>query len=262
MSQDRFIILSFDVEEFDLPLEYGLEIPVEEQLATGYAGLKKVEGLLNDASVRTTLYTTAFFAENFAGAIKSLSGHHEIASHTYYHGNFKEQDLLNSRLRLEDITGKSIQGLRMPRMMSVDTAAVASAGYRYNSSINPTWVPGRYNNLSAKKKISYNGKIFILPLSVSPHLRIPLFWLAFKNLPYKIFLKLALTTLKYEGYIHLYFHPWEFTNLQKYRFPTYLKRQDNDVLLNKLQRLIADLSNEGIFIDTAGFVDVHREHLL
>ncbi len=255
---ERNILLSFDVEEFDLPAEYGVQIPVEKQLTVSYEGLKKIEALLKDTKVVATLYTTAFFAENFRAAMQSLAAHHEIASHTYYHGKFHTADLLSSRQCIENITGKKINGLRMPRMQAVDSTLVTQAGYTYNSSINPTWVPGRYNNLTAKRTLSSAKGLTTLPLSVSPFLRLPLFWLAFKNLPYSVFLKAVIRTLKHDGYLHLYFHPWEFTNLAEYRIPAYIKKLNGDELLNRLQQLLNDLANEGIFTGTSGFIENYK----
>ena len=254
MQKQKYILLSFDVEEFDLPLEYGQIIPLEEQLATGYSGFAGMKEILTTTGVSSTLYTTAVFADNFKEEIKALSNDHEIASHTYSHTVFKDEDLLNSKIKLEAITGKKITGLRMPRMKTVAPEQVISAGYTYNSSINPTWIPGRYNNLSEKRTVSLKNNLITLPVSVSPTLRIPLFWLAFKNFPYTIFLHFVKQTLKQDGYVNLYFHPWELTErICNYKLPSYVKY--NPVKLSgKMYRLISDLSKEGDFITTSVFL--------
>ncbi|MFX6794044.1 hypothetical protein ABTH15_19680, partial [Acinetobacter baumannii] len=84
------------------------------------------------------------FADHFPNEIKALANKHEIASHTYYHGYYEDAHLLQSKLRLEAITEKKITGLRMPRMRPVSMHAVAEAGYDYDSSVNPTFLPGKY----------------------------------------------------------------------------------------------------------------------
>jgi hypothetical protein len=94
-----------------------------------------------------------------------------------------------------------------------------------------------------------------LPASVSPHLRIPLFWLAFKNLPYSIFLRIARQTLAKDGYICLYFHPWEFIKLDKYAIPGYAKKDAGKKLREKLARLITDLQKEARFIPIRTYLD-------
>ena len=177
------ICISFDVEEFDLPLEYGQKIDMELQLEIGYKGLQAIQPVLDMPNIRSTLFTTAHFADQFPNEIKQLAEKHEIASHTYYHSSFETKDLLNSRLRLEEITGKPVQGLRMPRMMSVPVEDILSAGYTYDSSVHPTWIPGRYNNFHLPRTAYTENGLKRIPASVSPLIRIPLFWLAFKNFP-------------------------------------------------------------------------------
>lgn len=254
MKPDPSILLSFDVEEFDLPLEYNQAITQEQQLKTAFNGLNNILPLLNRKDIQTTLFTTAFFAERFSSIMQQLAERHEIGSHTYYHTHFKEEDLLASKVKLEEITGKQVSGLRMPRMKAVPGETVVTAGYSYNSSINPCWIPGRYDNRHVSRTIFNDNGIAQVPVSVTPNLRIPLFWLAFKNLPYKMYARLALKTLKKDGYLCLYFHPWEFTEIKQYDLPAYIKKADPAHLLAKLNRLVDELSNEGRFITMQEFV--------
>lgn len=240
------ILLTFDVEEFDIPMEYNIPIDLSLQLEIGKRGLDAIEPILNE--VPTTLFTTANFADHFANDIQRLAASHEIASHTYYHGSFDEQDLLLSRLRLEEITGKPVTGLRMPRMRPIGMQAVKAAGYQYDSSINPTFLPGKYNNFHLPRTIYHQEGMKRLPASVSPIIRIPLFWLSFKNMPYWLFKSLCIQTLRKDGYLCLYFHPWEFTNINQFNIPVFTRRWCGIALVNRLQRLIKDLKQEGIFI--------------
>ncbi len=243
-----YVLLSFDVEEFDMPLEYGFPISPEEQMVTGKKGLDAIAPVLNDAEIETTLFTTANFAMQYPGAIRQLSEKHEIASHTFYHSSFADEHLLQSKNKLEEICGKPVTGLRMPRMRKVSMKEVINAGYRYDSSVNPTWLPGRYNNLHLSRTLYTDEGMLRVPASVSPVFRIPLFWLSFKNLPYTLFRYLALRTLQKDGYLCLYFHPWEFTDIHNYGLPGYTRKPDGQILLSQLQRLINDLKKEATFI--------------
>lgn len=244
----NYILMSFDVEEFDIPLEYNCKIDLSEQMLIGKRGLDEVLPLLDAHNVATTMFTTANFAMYFSDTVKQMCTHHEIASHTFYHTTFKNEDLLQSRIKLEEITGMSVKGLRMPRMKKVDMLQVKKAGYTYDSSINPTWIPGRYNNLKLPRTVYEEMGIKRLPASVSPNLRLPLFWLAFKNYPYWFFKKLVLQTLKKDGYVCLYFHPWEFTEIHKYQLPNYVKKYCGKQLLDRLNKLIIDLQPHAQFI--------------
>ena len=214
--------------------------------------MKELLGLLN---FRSTLFTTAFFAEHFQHDIKELSSKNEIASHCYFHSSFKEEDLKNSKEKLESIIARPVYGLRMPRMKTVEAKMVLKAGYQYNSSINPTWIPGRYNNLKSPRRIFKEDHLVQFPVSVTPHLRIPLFWLAFKNMPYFLFLKLVLQTLRHDGYLCLYFHPWEFVDLSEFNLPFYLKKSGNKEILRKFKKLVRHLSAEGELITMNKFVN-------
>lgn len=247
MNKEPKILLTFDVEEFDLPLEYNILIPIEEQLEVAKKGMDIVEALLTQYNIKSTLFTTARYAIEYPAQVKGLSDSHEIASHTYYHSSFEKKDLLDSRLELERITGKKVSGLRMPRMKKVEMQWVKEAGYTYDSSINPTFLPGRYNNFHLPRTIYTQENVLRLPASVSPHLRIPLFWLGFKNMPYLLFRKLALQTLKKDGYLSLYFHPWEFTDIGHYKLPFYVKKDSGRQLTDKLSKLIGDLKQHGSF---------------
>jgi peptidoglycan/xylan/chitin deacetylase (PgdA/CDA1 family) len=247
MSRQRYILISFDVEEFDTPTEYNQNLSIYEQMETGFKGLQATMSVINGADTPCTFFTTANFANWFPDSIRQIARKHEIASHTFFHSHFQTSDLLQSRLQLESITNQPIYGLRMPRMKQVAMQDVKEAGYTYDSSINPTWIPGRYNNLSQPRTIYYDQNMLRVPASVSPRFRIPLFWLAFKNMPYAMFKKLAVQTLQHDGYVCLYFHPWEFTDIWEFEMPGYTKRWSGEKLQHRLYRLIKDLKAEGEF---------------
>jgi peptidoglycan/xylan/chitin deacetylase (PgdA/CDA1 family) len=251
---NRYVLLSFDVEEFDMPLEYGFPISADEQMEVGKKGLDAIEPILQDAAITTTLFTTANFALHYPDAIRQSATRHEIASHTFYHSSFKDEHLAASKTKLEEISGQKVTGLRMPRMRKVAMNEVKKAGYLYDSSVNPTWLPGRYNNLHLPRTIYTEEGITRIPASVSPILRVPLFWLGFKNLPYPVYKALALQTLKKDGYLCLYFHPWEFTGIENYGLPFYTKKPNGEALLHRLYKLVNDLKKEADFISMNSYV--------
>lgn len=255
MYRKQFLLLSFDVEEFDMPLEYGQHISEEEQLQRGYEGLNVLMNIVNEPFVEATFFTTANFAVHFLDAIRDISRRHEIASHTFYHSKFHTEDLLASKKKLEEITSKPVHGLRMPRMGKVEMKDVKAAGYRYDSSINPSFIPGRYNNLHLPRRSFYENEVLRFPVSVSPLLRLPLFWLSFKNFPYAFYLSLVKQALKKDGYVCLYFHPWEFINLDDYEIPGYTKRMAGERLQERLVKLITDLKPHGEFVSMERYID-------
>ena len=248
------VLLTFDLEEFDIPLEYGSNVCWEEQIATGRQGMKNVIEVLDRHQVSTTIFTTAAYALENQVQLKYLAQNHEIASHSFFHSSFKEEDLSTSKFTLEQITGQQISGFRMPRLKGVSMKAVHKAGYTYDSSVNPTYIPGKYNNLNLPTSVYKQDEVYRIPCSVSPILRIPLFWLAFKNFPYFLYKMLAEKTIKKKGYINLYFHPWEFTDISKYKLPSYVKRYSGSKMIDKLDVLIKDLKIAGDFTTMSNYI--------
>jgi peptidoglycan/xylan/chitin deacetylase (PgdA/CDA1 family) len=257
MANNKYILLSFDVEEFDLPLEYNQTISSDKQLAIGKKGLDALHPVLNNTNIRTTLFTTANFAVHFPDAVKKLAAQHEIASHTFYHSTFQNEDLLSSKQKLEEISGTKVTGLRMPRMKKVEMNELKKAGYEYDSSVNPTFIPGRYNNLKLPRNLYTEDDVKRLPTSVTPNFRIPLFWLAFKNFPYPLFKKLTKQTLNNDGYVCLYFHPWEFiADIAEFQLPGYVKKLCGVPLQERLYTLIKDFSGEGEYISMQDYLHI------
>ena len=251
------ILLTFDVEEFDLPLEFKEEIALNLQMEIGKEGLDVITQVLNGHNVVSTLFTTGSFAKTYPEVMKELSAKHEIASHSLFHSTFKITDLLESKLLLQDITGKQVEGFRMPRMKPVNVTDLKNAGYTYDASINPTILPGRYNNLHLSRTFYRENNFLRMPGSVTPNFRIPLFWLSFKNFPYKLYLKLAMQTLQKDGYLSLYFHPWEFTDISLFKLPFYIKRLSGIELTERLNRLIDDLKKAGTFSTVEDYIQQH-----
>jgi peptidoglycan/xylan/chitin deacetylase (PgdA/CDA1 family) len=255
MKRQPTILLTFDVEEFDLPLEYNLAIDEEEQMLIGKLGTDVVVRIIEEQQVKTTLFTTANFAQSFPNLIQSLAKKNEIGSHAFYHSSFEKADLLSSKLLLEKVTGTEVNGIRMPRFKKVPIEWIKEAGYKYDSSINPTYMPGRYNNLKLSRTVYTEENLLRLPVSVSANIRFPLFWMAFKNIPYPLYKKMALAALKKDGYLSLYFHPWEFIDINKWKIPFYLKRHAGNKLSDMLNKLIEDLKDEADFKTASNFLD-------
>jgi peptidoglycan/xylan/chitin deacetylase (PgdA/CDA1 family) len=239
-----------------MPFEYGKQIAFDEQLAISTEGTHKILDILAKRHIKATFYCTANYALNKPEVMERIVKEgHEVASHGYYHSDFKPEHLKQSKDALEQLTGQTITGYRMARMMPVDEQEIFKAGYKYNSSINPTYLPGRYNNLGKPRTWFYQDGVLQLPSSVSPVVRFPLFWLSFHNLPMGILKSLCKKTYKKDGYLNLYFHPWEFTDLdkpEKYGFPGYVVKNSGAAFEKRLDDLIAWGQQEGYRFSTTG----------
>jgi hypothetical protein len=237
------ILLSFDVEEFDMAMEYGGTLTMDQQLAITTDGLYTLLRLLERFRIHCTFYCTAQYALNRADLIRELHNEgFEIASHGYYHSSFNYEDLGTSKAVLENIIAAPVLGYRMARMMPLDDSEVEKAGYLYNSSVNPTWIPGRYNNLSQPRTLFRAGKLFQLPASVTPLLRIPLFWLSFHNFSLPLYLRLLGQVLKQDGYANIYFHPWELIDYARIggaKYPGYVTKNSGAAMEKRLTVLFS-----------------------
>jgi peptidoglycan/xylan/chitin deacetylase (PgdA/CDA1 family) len=251
----KIAILSFDVEEFDMPYEYGGNPPMEEQITTSNQGLQTIISILDKYDARVTFYCTGVYATAKPEQIKSLSQKHEIASHNHYHSSHKKEDLFTSKAILEQVTGQEIVGFRMPRMAPVSDADLLEAGYKYNASINPTYLPGRYDYRHISRTFFTQNSLMHFPASVSPNWRVPLFWIAFHNFPLQYFFYLCKKVVEQDGYLHLYFHPWEFTDYHLAKdgakYPFYLHRNNGKKMAERFDKLMAFLKKEGFEFRTS-----------
>lgn len=235
MNEKPIFCLTFDLEEFDLPLEYKQPIELQQQVEISETGLQKILPILK--SGHYTFFTTAVFAQCKSELVRELAQSHEIASHNFSHSQNASGDYQRSKKVLEEISGQKILGFRMPRMMSVNLQSLTAAGYLYDASAHPTFMPGRYNHLRAPKTIHNKENLIIVPATVTPIFRFPLFWLSFKNLPFDWYLKLVENCLKKYGYVVLYLHPWEFSNLSSHHLPRYIVGKKGK-MENRLQKMI------------------------
>jgi len=247
------VLLSFDIEEFDMPFEYGGEISFEEQLEISRRGLIEILALLSKHNAKATFFSTVVFAENNKDLIvQLLEEGHELASHTWFHSKFSVEDLKKSREKLAEMFGTNVSGLRMPRMKKVDYKDVEAAGYTYNSSVNPTFLPGKYNNLGVSRTFFREGKLLQVPASVSPILRIPLFWLSFHNFPLVFYKFLSKAVLKKDNYLNIYFHPWEFAGIkdEKLKLPAFTTKNTGREMVQRFDEYLGWLNKNGFRFGT------------
>ncbi len=256
MKKKKYVLLSFDIEEFDIPEEYGQRIDETTQLDISLRGLEEIISLLDHLEVRATFFVTANFALHHEALIGEISQKHEIASHGFYHSSFCLEDLEKSRKTLEEITSQKVTGFRMARLMEVDDREIQKAGYQYNSSMNPTYIPGRYNNFFKPRTAYYSNGILNIPVSVTPLIRFPLFWLSFKNFPLSWIKFASHITLQTDSYLCIYFHPWEFTNITNFKLPNFIKNRSGREMVRRLEKYLIGLKKESELITFSEFANL------
>lgn len=66
------VILSFDIEEFEMPREYGNPIPFDKQIEISKEGTTRILDILAKHNVKATFYTTANFARHADDIVKRI----------------------------------------------------------------------------------------------------------------------------------------------------------------------------------------------
>lgn len=233
-------LLSFDLEEFDLPEQYSQILDEKTKLTISLGGLNKLLALLDSLNARATFFTTSFFASKNKLLVNQISKKHEIACHGEFHSDsyLHEKDFLKiarAKKQIEAIIGKKIMGFRAPRLEIKNISKLADLGFKYDSSLHPTWAPGKYFNIFKKRKIHKIGKVIEVPLSTLPVVRAPINWFIFRNFPrwYRhLFAKLNPLC---SDYLMLLFHPWEFADLSEFSLPKSLTKNTGDSLVTLLK---------------------------
>ena len=258
----KYILLSFDFEEFDVPREHGVSISMDESMTVSKEGAERVLDCMLRHSVHATFFCTANFAKNAPDImLRIVNEGHEVASHGCDHWQPKESDVISSKQILEDMTGKTIFGYRQPRMFPVSNNLLQQTGYEYNSSLNPAFIPGRYMHLNDPRTPFRQGGLIQVPASVTPCIRFPLFWLSLHHLPQWLYLTLAKRVLNHDGLFVTYFHPWEFsdkTPQPKYHLPFVVRRHCGQPMIARLDRLIEQLKTTDATFTT--FTDYLTHH--
>lgn len=249
------VLLSFDVEEFDLPREHGAEITLAEGVKVSAGGLERVLDLLKRLGVRATFFCTGNFAEARPEMlVRMVAEGHEVACHGVDHFKPQASDVEKSKKIVEKVAGVKVLGYRQPRMGKINYEKLKRCGYEYDTSVNPAFIPGRYNNLRVPRKPFMREGVVEVPVSVATVMRVPLFWLALHLFPVGMYVRFARMALKKTGYFATYFHPWEFSDeLGKCAVaPSYIRRNSGEKLVGRLEKVISALKDDGYEFTTYG----------
>ena len=242
------VLLSFDIEEFDLPKEHGVSISLENGLKVSEEGLIRILEVLDDVGVKATFFITGNFAKGKSELVQEIKkGGHEIACHGVDHFKPAKSDIFESKKIVEKVAGTKVTGYRQPRMFEISYEELKRCGYKYDSSVNPAFIPGRYNHLDMPRNLFIKEGVVEVPTSVAGFMRVPLFWLALHLMPMNVYVKFAKMAIKKTGYFATYFHPWEFAEVLKdyNAVPAYIKRNSGKKLAARLERLITVLAQNG-----------------
>lgn len=244
------ILLSFDTEEFDVPRENGVEWnTLTEGMEVSKFGTTKILDVLKENGVRATFFCTSNFATHAPEIMQRIINEgHEVAAHGCDHWTPKPEDVFRCKEIIENEYGVTINGYRQPRMFPVSDEDIQKAGYKYNTSLNPCFLPGKYMHLTDPRTPFWKDKVLQIPASVTPWFRFPLFWLSLHDLPYKLYEAMCNWTLKHDGHFTTYFHPWEYYPLgehPEFKTKAIVNLNAGEGMVRRLDRLIKNFKQRG-----------------
>jgi peptidoglycan/xylan/chitin deacetylase (PgdA/CDA1 family) len=198
----------------------------------GLDGIDALRTAFDAHDAEATWFVVGELADEVPDEIRPLAAAgHEIASHTHTHRLLSElapeerrTELVQSRRTLEDVTGSSVSGIRVPAFDLPDGifGAFGDAGYAYDSSVVPCrrvpgWYGGEYDTDRPSPATAVDpdapADVVEVPVGVSPVVRLPVggAWMRLLGRRYTLW---AVRRLAESGAVPvLYVHPWELVDL-------------------------------------------------
>lgn len=209
------LLITFDAEELD----WGTASSnAHDSTAPSAEGIDRLLPVLARVRARATFFCTGRFARSRPALVRALaSAGHEVASHGWEHGDDYARlpaasslgRLRDSRLLLEDVAGRTIRGVRTPRLAPCPAAVLAEAGFVYDASPQPAWMKAGMRGLRMPRKPWRESGLLRVPLSVVPVIGLPVAWYVFRVAGPGATRALARLSGLGAPFVHLYFHPWE-----------------------------------------------------
>ena len=233
----KYFLLTFDLEEFVAPLEFGLYISDDEMFSISYKGCLNVLKILDKFKINVTFFVTEGIGKRFPDLINEIvKKDHEIALHRISKKNNSVKiNILNHKKILEDITNLKIAGFRNHRFQNPPFNLLKMMNFKYDSSIHPIFIPGRYNYIRYPLEPYKIKGIIEIPISVVPIIRLPFSFLWFRNFDLSYVESCTLMCNLNQDMINMYFHTWEFADVSKYSLPFLIKRNCGEVMNKKMK---------------------------
>jgi hypothetical protein len=241
------LLLTYDVEEFDWRVGGGRPLPTNEQIGITADGLRRVLPIHEQHAIPATFFVTGAFAAAEPELVaETARAGHEIAVHGLEHSDdyanleptVAIDRLKRARVLVEAASGQEAVGMRTPRLRNCLAFVVRDAGFAYDASPHPTWIPHRYFGLRFRRSPWRKEGITKVPISVLPGIRMPVSWMWFQAVGPRLGLLGARLALIGAPYLHLYFHPWEAVSLRRFGAPPPFSLRTGPVFLDALDRLL------------------------
>lgn len=231
------ILLSFNIIHPEI-LEKNKGIVSEEELLKITSdGTLKILEILEKYMLQATFFVEISLVEKMPDLLKTIvKKGHELG---LLNKNSYQSEIEKAKLFAEEITEKSIRGLRQFPEKRVNSETVKRLGFIYRSPLDYANIFFYKNTLEKKTAKEENG-IMVIPESVSPYSRIPYNDFSFQMIPLFFYKNMINETLQKEDYVMVYLNSWQFSELNhsKFGLPIYRKYNLGKQMQNKLERFL------------------------
>jgi peptidoglycan/xylan/chitin deacetylase (PgdA/CDA1 family) len=268
MSLMGLVCLSFDVEEWDSPVVFGVESEYSMSDEFSAKGCHVLMELLKKYDVKANFFITGVFAKNYPDIVRKLVERgHEIGCHGNVHKDLKRlgpeelrKEISTGLELVQKAAGINVKGFRSPRN-SINPRlydVLSELSFEYDSSVHPAMLPGRYSDVFKKKDVhTVDGSVEV-PMSTLCGLPISWWWMRNIGVAYTVFG--CGISAKLYGYSLLYFHPWEFTALPEVKgLPKHITKGTGEKALRDLESLIIAAKRRGhVFGTIRDIIEIKR----
>jgi peptidoglycan/xylan/chitin deacetylase (PgdA/CDA1 family) len=196
---------------------------LEEDVYYGKDDLFKLEKIVKENKIKLTAFVTGKTLEDNPEILSRLvSMHAEIECHSYSHRvghGSKLEDIEHGIKTYEKLVGRTPMGYRAPQgiISKKEVLFLDSKGIKFDSSIFPTYFPGRYNHLQFPlQPFKMEGaNLLEIPFSVIPWIRIPFGLSYMQLLGFRTF-QLLFKVFGQPNLIVFDFHTYELGKLPSY----------------------------------------------
>lgn len=240
----KSLLLVCDFEEFSLPWDFGKKISEKLMLEKSYEGIQRVLNLIKIHHIKMTFFVTEKIAKVYSDLLKQLiASGHEVGLHACidYTKNSDINKILSRiksiKEKIEDNIRTKIYGFKNHKLIILPSYIVRGAGFAYDNTCHPTYVPGRYFYFLKSRKIQFNEGIVNIPISVTPIFRLPFSWIWIRNLG--VWYTKFCTSWNFltQDYANIYVHPWDFADLNGklgFKLPYIITRNTGQIMIKIL----------------------------
>ncbi len=231
------ILLSFNIIHPEISEKNVGLVSEEELLKVTSDGTLKILEILEKYMLQATFFVEISLVEKLPELLKIIvKKGHELS---FLNKNSYQSEIEKAKLFAEELTGKSVRGLRQLPEKRVNSEMVKKLGFIYRSPLDYANIFFYKNTLEKKIAKEENG-IMVIPESVSPYSRIPYNDFSFQLIPMFFYKNMISETLQKEDYVMVYLNSWQFLELNhsKFGLPLYRKYNLGKQMENKLERFL------------------------